>query len=173
METLLKDIRYGVRTLIRNPAFTAVALLTLALGIGANSAIFSVVNTILLKPLPYRNPDRLVVVWERNTTIGKDKDPVAPLNYSDWSKENTEFEDMAAFRYGVFTLTGFEYPEQIQALTVTSSFFRTLGVERCNRPHVHRRGKSETRPRRRPQSQLLAEPVRRRPLLDWQVDHAQ
>jgi putative ABC transport system permease protein len=129
VETLVQDIRYGVRTLIRNPAFTAVALLTLALGIGANSAIFSVVNTIMLKPLPYRNPDRLVVVWERNTTIGKDKDPVAPLNYSDWSKENTEFEDMAAFRYGVFTLTGFEYPEQIQALTVTSSFFRTLGVE--------------------------------------------
>jgi putative ABC transport system permease protein len=129
IEDLVHDLRYGLRMLRRNPAFTAVAVLILALGIGANSAIFAVVNAVILQPLPYTHPDRLAVVWERNTAIGKNKDPVAPLNYSDWTRLNTEFEDMAAFRYGVFTLTGMEYPEQVQALTVTSSLFRTLGVE--------------------------------------------
>jgi len=129
MGTFFQDIRYGIRTLSRSRAFTAVAIVTLALGIGANTAIFSVVNAVLLRPLPYPNPERLALVWERNVAIGKDRDPVAPLNFLDWQKQATEFEGLAGFRYSGFTLTGVEFPEQVGTLTVTSNLFRTLGVE--------------------------------------------
>ena len=87
-EDFVRDLRYGARALLRAPGFTAVATLTLALGIGANTAIFSVVNAVLLKPLSYHEPDRLVFVWERNTAIGKDRDLVAPPNYLDWKSQN-------------------------------------------------------------------------------------
>ena len=83
MTGLLYDIRSGVRTLFRNPGFACIAILTFALGIGANSAIFSVVNTVLLKPLPFKDPERLMMIWERHSAIGKDRDPVAPANFED------------------------------------------------------------------------------------------
>ena len=98
LEDFFRDIRYGARSLGRAPGFTAVATLTLALGIGANTAIFSVVNTVLLKPLSYRDPDRLAFVWERNTTIGKERDLVAPPNYLDWKAQNSVFEALGAYR---------------------------------------------------------------------------
>ena len=129
VEDLFRDIRYGARTLARAPGFTAVATLTLALGIGANTAIFSVVNTVLLKPLSYRDPDRLALVWERNTTIGKDRDLVAPPNYLDWKAQNGVFDALGAYRYGGFALTGVGEPESVTALTVSSSLFRALGVD--------------------------------------------
>ncbi len=129
LEDFFRDIRYGARSLGRAPGFTAVATLTLALGIGANTAIFSVVNTVLLKPLSYRDPDRLAFVWERNTTIGKERDLVAPPNYLDWKAQNSVFESLGAYRVNGFPLTGAGEPESVTALTVSSSLFRALGVD--------------------------------------------
>ena len=128
-EDFLRDLRYGARALMRAPGFTAVATITLALGIGANTAIFSVVNAVLLKPLSYREPDRLVFVWERNTAIGKDRDLVAPPNYQDWQGQNSVFEALGAYRVNGFALTGSGEPESLTAITVTGSLFRVLGVD--------------------------------------------
>jgi putative ABC transport system permease protein len=128
-EDFVRDLRYGARALRRAPGFTAVASLTLALGIGANTAIFSVVNTVLLKPLSYQDPDRLVFVWERNTAIGKDRDLVAPQNYQDWKTQNTVFKELGGYRTGGFSLSGVGDPESVVALSVSSSLFRALGVE--------------------------------------------
>src|SRR5688572_18149258 len=128
-EDFVRDLRYGARALLRAPGFTAVATLTLALGIGANTAIFSVVNTVLLKPLSYHEPDRLVFVWERNIAIGKDRDPVAPPNYQDWKAQNSVFEALGAYRVNGFALTGSGEPESLTAITVTGSLFRVLGVD--------------------------------------------
>ena len=128
-DDFVRDLRYGVRTLGRGPGFTAVASLTLALGIGANTAIFSVVNTVLLKPLSYSEPDRLAFVWERNTAIGKDRDLVAPPNYRDWKSQNTVFAALGAYRVDEFALTGAGEPENITAVTASSSVFRVLGVD--------------------------------------------
>ena len=129
LEDFFRDIRYGARSLGRAPGFTAVATLTLALGIGANTAIFSVVNTVLLKPLSYHDPDRLAFVWERNTTIGKERDLVAPPNYLDWKAQNSVFEALGAYRFDGFPLTGAGEPERVTALTVSSSLFGALGVD--------------------------------------------
>ena len=92
-----QDARYALRMIRRDPRL--VAILTLALGIGVNTAIFSVFNTVLLKPLPYSDPDRLVLVWERNAELGKDRDLVAPLNYEDWRARNTMFDELGAYRF--------------------------------------------------------------------------
>jgi len=128
-EDFLRDLRYGARSLARARGFTAVATLTLALGIGANTAIFSVVNGVLLKPLAYREPDRLVFVWERNVAIGKDRDLVAPPNYQDWQAQNSVFDALGAYRFNGFSLTGSGEPESLTAITATASLFRVLGVD--------------------------------------------
>ena len=104
MDSLIKDIRFGMRGLMKRPGFTAVAVITLALGIGANSAIFSVVNAVLLNPLPYREPDRLVSIWENVPTHGRWR--AAPANFFDWKKQNTVFEDVVAYGAGAMTITG-------------------------------------------------------------------
>ena len=123
-----QDTRFALRILRRERTFSAVAILTLALGIGANTAIFSVVNAVLLDPLPYANPERLVLVWERNTAGGKERDPVAPPNFHDWQRDNAVFDELAAYRFREFALTQVEQPEQLQALSTTASVFRVLGV---------------------------------------------
>ena len=128
-EDFLRDLRYGARALLRAPGFTAVATLTLALGIGANTAIFSVVNAVLLEPLSYRDPDRLVFVWERNTAIGKDRDLVAPPNYLDWKAQNAVFDGLGAYRIGGFNMTGVGEPESVVAIFISNSMSRVLGVE--------------------------------------------
>jgi len=129
MEVILKDIRYAIRGLLKNRAFTAVAVLTLALGIGANAAIFSVVNAVLLKPLKFQDPDRLVIIWEEATFAGFPLNTPAPGNYLDWKSQNRSFEDMAATADTSFNLTGDGEPERIAAQRVTESFFSLLGVQ--------------------------------------------
>jgi putative ABC transport system permease protein len=122
------DARYALRMMRSDWTFSAVAIVTLALGIGANTAIFSIVNGVLLKPLPYVQADRLVLVWERNLAIGKDRDPVAPLNYQDWRSQNTVFNELGAYRFRAFALDDAGDPEQLQALSLSSSVFPVLGV---------------------------------------------
>ena len=121
-----QDLKYALRVLLKNPLITAVALVTLALGIGANTAIFSVLNAVVLRPLPYADPDRLVVVWE--TIAGNDRRSAAPGNFTDWRAQNKTFSDLAATFYGNFNLTGDGPPERINGATVTSNLMSTLGV---------------------------------------------
>jgi putative ABC transport system permease protein len=125
----IQDVRYGLRTLIKNPGFTIVTVLALALGIGANSAIFSVVNTVLLRPLPYRNPDQLVMVWEDATTQGFPKNTPSPANFLDWVSQNTVFEGMAAVAESSFNLTGPDEPRRFDGRRVSANLFTLLGVE--------------------------------------------
>ena len=127
MKNFLQDVRYGLRILTKHSGFTAAAVLTLALGIGANTAIFSLVDGVLLKPLPFEAPDRLLTVWEMNTEDGGLMS-VAPPNFQDWRDQNTVFEDVVAFYRDDFTLTGDGDPEQIEGAHVSAGTFRMLGV---------------------------------------------
>jgi len=129
MDLLIKDIRYGIRGLLKRPGFTVIALITLALGIGANTAIFSVVNAVLLRPLPFQNPEQLVIVWEDATLVGFPHNTPAPANYVDWKTQNQSFADMAASRETSFNLTGDGEPERVTAYAVTGNFFPLLGVQ--------------------------------------------
>ncbi len=129
MESQIKDIRYGVRSLLKHPGFTCIAVLTLALGIGANTAIFSVVNAVLLRMLPFREPDRLVMVWEDASFAGFPRNTPAPANYADWKSQNQVFEEMAALDQRSFNLTGDGEPEKIEANGVTANFFGLLGIK--------------------------------------------
>jgi len=129
METLWQDIKYSTRTLIKNPGFTLVAVLTLALGIGANSAIFSVVNAALLRPLPYPEPDRLVMVWANlERRGGPAREWTNPADLHDWRTQNQVFEDMAALGGQVETLSGDGEPEQLNTAAITYPLFHVLGV---------------------------------------------
>src|SRR5438270_4603698 len=123
-----QDVRYGLRILAKNPAFTAIAVLALALGIGANSAIFSVVNAILLRPLPYKNPEQLVMVWENATHLGFPKNTPSPANFLDWRQQTTLFSGMAAFGERSFNLTGVGEPERLDGRRVSANLFDLLGV---------------------------------------------
>ena len=127
MNTLIQDLQYGWRMLLKHPGVTAIALITLALGIGANTAIFSVVNAVLLNPLPYREPDRLVSIWENVPTHGKWR--AAPANFFDWKKQNNVFDDMAAFGGATATLTGDGDPVQLTGTRVSSGYFSVVGIE--------------------------------------------
>src|ERR1044071_5061198 len=129
IETLVQDFRYAARMLLKNPTFSIVAVVALALGIGANTAIFSVVNTVLLKTLPFKDPDRLVMVWEDNTKLGFPKDTPAPANFIDWRDQNQTFDGMAAIASATFNLTGIGEPEKIDGQRVSANFFTLLGVE--------------------------------------------
>ena len=127
MRTLWQDLRYGARILLKNPGVTAVAVITLALGIGANTAIFSVVNAVMLRPLPYKNPDRLVSLWANVPEHGRWR--TTPANFFDWKKQNAVFEDMAAFYASKWTLTGDGEPEQLMGSIVSAGYFAVVGAE--------------------------------------------
>ena len=132
MLTFLQDFRYAVRQYRKSLGFTAVAVITLALGIGANTAIFSVVNGVLLRPLTFKDPGRLVRVWHvppAKSFPGMTTFSVSAANYLDWERQNHVFERMAIYSYHGFTLTGGDKPEQIDACAVTSGFFATLGIQ--------------------------------------------
>ncbi len=128
MFTLLKDLRYSLRTLCKAPGFSIVALLVLALGIGANTAIFSVVNSVVLRPLPYPGADRLALIWETDLKDGiKREGPSAP-NFLDWKEQSQSFEAMELLEVGTGTVTGGGEPEQVTGLRVTTNFLTMLGA---------------------------------------------
>ena len=124
MGTLAQDIRYAVRVLRNSPGFTAIAILTLALGIGANTAIFSVVNGVLLNPLPYPNADRLVAIVEKFPPFPEAS--IAYPNFLDWVRMNHAFEALAAYRHTNFNLTGMGEAQRLNAMQVSASFSRFL-----------------------------------------------
>lgn len=129
LETLWQDVRYGLRQLRRNPGFTAVAVITLALGIGANTAIFSVIDATLLRPLPFTDPGRLVELWQTLPKKGEYEDGVCYQNLVDWNRDNRTFEGMAAYRDLDVTLSGKGEPAVIPGAAVSSSVFHVLGVK--------------------------------------------
>ena len=126
---LWQDIRYGARTLRKNPGFTLVAVLTLALGIGANTAIFSVVHSVLLHALPYRDAERLVVVWENNRSGNHPRNVISPINFLEWQAQAKSFEGLAAFYDTRFNLTGAGEPVAAPVQVATSNLFSVLGAD--------------------------------------------
>ncbi|HJY30947.1 MAG TPA: ABC transporter permease [Pyrinomonadaceae bacterium] len=128
LETIWQDCFYAVRTLRKHPAFTLMAVFTLALGIGASSTIFSALNTVVVEPLPYRNPDRLVRLWESNLKQNRPENPVSVPNFQDWQNQQTLFEQLAASELTTFNLTGSGEPQRIPALRITANLIPTLGV---------------------------------------------
>ena len=128
MNSFLQDLRYALRSLRKNPGFTLVAVLTLALGIGANTTIFSVVHAVLLRPLPYRDPERLVTLWQNNGKAGVTRDDVSPANFLDWREQSRSFESMAGIEPFGLSLSDQGEPERFSAFLVTAGFFEVLGM---------------------------------------------
>jgi hypothetical protein len=128
LEDLTADLRFAVRTFARKPAVTALIVLILALGTGANTAIFSVVNAVLIKPLPYRDASQVMTVWNYNRPRGFDTEQVSPADYADWRARNHVFSEMAASVDEMYTLTGRGTPVPLIAYSFSSNFFDVLGV---------------------------------------------
>ncbi|MHB8654162.1 MAG: ADOP family duplicated permease [Terriglobia bacterium] len=130
LETLIQDLRYGLRQLCRNPGFTAVAIITLALGIGANTAIFSVINAVLLRPLPYPDSDRLVMLWERNPARGVEQEKATGPDFIDWRRQNHVFESIAGWLGSEeFNLASPSGVEKVKGVYASSDLFSVLGVK--------------------------------------------
>src|SRR3984957_551718 len=127
MRTLWQDLRYGLRVLAKSPGFAAIAILTLALGVGANTVIFSIVNGVLLNPLPYAHPQELTVLFEH--TANFEKSSISYPNFLDWQRTNSTFASMAAYRHEDFDITGSGDPERVRGGMVSAEFFPTLGVK--------------------------------------------
>jgi putative ABC transport system permease protein len=127
-DEMIQDLRFGGRMMLKYKGFTIVAVLTLALGIGANTAIFSVVNAVVLRPLPYPEPERLIRVWESNPGRGWPEFSASALNFEDWRKQQTVFEQLAAYEFATNNLTGDGEPERVATLSVTADLFPTLGT---------------------------------------------
>jgi putative ABC transport system permease protein len=128
MRTFWLDLRYGARMLLNKPGYSLIAIITLALGIGANTAIFSVVNAVLLRPLPYAEPDRLVALWEINKDKPLSRDSIAYPNFFDWRAQNRSFERMASYYTSNHTLTGVTTPVNLRTAVVSPDLFAVLGV---------------------------------------------
>jgi len=127
MGTLLQDLRYGIRMLLKNPGYTLIAVLTLALGIGANTALFSVVNGVLLNPLPFPQPERLVMLYENSPSF--DRNSISYPNFQDWQRSNSTFASLAAYRSDDFSVTGSGRAERVRVGMVSADFFPILGVK--------------------------------------------
>src|SRR6266571_7211307 len=125
-DRLMQDLRFGVRMITKSPGFAAVAILTLALGIGANTALFSVVNGVLLNPLPYPQPGQLVSLYEKEPDAQEIS--VTYLNFLDWRKDTTTFASMASYRHDDFNFTGADKPERLRGEMVSAGLFPLLGV---------------------------------------------
>lgn len=128
LEMLSQDIRYGARMLVKNPGFTVVAVLTLALGIGANTAIFSLVDGVLLRPLPYAEPERLAIFLQSYPSVGLNRWGISQFLFASFREQARSFERSAAHTSAGLALTGLEEPVRLQAAYVTAGFFEVLGV---------------------------------------------
>ncbi|HEX7117856.1 MAG TPA: ABC transporter permease [Longimicrobiales bacterium] len=129
MDTLLQDVRFAFRTLVKSPGFAAAAVLTLALGIGANTAIFSLVHGVVMRPLPYPEADEMTTVWMSNPRQGIDRDVTSYPNFVDWREQSRSFDVMVGIARSVMNLTGDGEPEELPAALVSDGYFRLLGVE--------------------------------------------
>src|SRR5687768_12596936 len=129
MGTLWQDLRFGARMLRRNPGFTAVAVVALALGIGVNTMIFSCVNALLLRPFDFPTSDRLVMVWARNLAAGVQRGSVSPGNFHEWRERAGVFEELATYNPAHFNLTEGDQPERITGARVSANFFKALAAE--------------------------------------------
>jgi putative ABC transport system permease protein len=129
MGTLWQDLRYGFRMLLKKPGFTVTAILALALGVGATSAVFSVINGVMLRTLPYKNAARVVMLWERNRQSERSRNVVSPANFLDWQEQSSSFDEMAAFYDTRGNLTGMGDPEEIPRQVSTGNLFTLLGAE--------------------------------------------
>src|SRR5215475_11315168 len=129
MSALWQDLRYGARMLLKRPGFTAIALITLALGIGANTAIFSVVYAVLLRPLPYPQADRLALLWTRLEKIGLEQNWISEPEVLDFREQSQQFESFGVVKGSSFILTGSGEPEQVDGARVSSNFFSVLGTK--------------------------------------------
>ena len=149
MGAFWRDLRYGARTLRRNPGFAVVAILTLAIGIGANVMIFSVVNGVLLRPLPFPDSQRIVTIWETDANRGIVHGTASAAELLDWRDLNHSFKDLSGWRALYFTITGNGEPEQVWGSQVSGNFFRMLKVSPvlgrdtdrdvdCNKPAIRR-----------------------------------
>ncbi len=128
MEKLIQDVRYGIRMIFKQPAFTIIAVLALALGIGVNTAIFSIVNALLLNPLPFPELNRIVAIWEKIPTQGVERNETAIANYIDWKNQNQTFENIATYSWWNANLSDSDLPERVQGFLVTANLLDTLGV---------------------------------------------
>ena len=128
MDNLIKDLRFGLRMLLKTPVVTVVAIVALTLGIGANTAIFSVVNAVLLRSFPYTETQQLVLVWEKRAGGRTDQNVINLANFSDWKEQNQVFSDMAVFFDRSFNLTSDGEPEEIPTQLATTNLFSVLGT---------------------------------------------
>src|SRR4030095_13377727 len=125
---MLSEIKVALRGLTKSPGFTAIAIVTIALAIGANTAVLSLVNALLIRPLPYKDPQQLVLIWEQFANQGLERIPVSAPEYQDYEKELQSYERIAAFDYVDLNLTGGEMPERVQGAVVSPSLFPLLGI---------------------------------------------
>src|SRR5687767_9032126 len=175
ISTILQDLRYAIRALRKSPGFTLTAALTLALGVGANTAIFSVVNAVMLRPLPFAEPDRLVRIWESNVERGWPTFAVSHPNFLDFRAQADSFESMAAINNAGFTMTSNGEAEIVLGLQVTATFLPTLKIA----PALGRNFLDEEdrprrqHPRRAARRRVLAPRLWRRSNRDRQDDHAE
>src|ERR1041385_2677509 len=128
MGTLAHDLKYAFRLLRKSPGYAITAVAVLAVGVGASSAIVSLLDATLVRPLPYRDSSKLIWLWERPEAIPAAHNAVSPLNFADWREQNSAFESMAAVQSGNVTLTGVGDPQQFAIQGVTSGFFEMLGI---------------------------------------------
>jgi predicted permease len=129
MDSLLRDLKFSARSLLKRPALTCIAIVTLAIGIGANSAIFSTINALLLKPLPFPDPERVVALWDKVPSRGVERNEVTVANYLDWRAQNKTFEQLGIYRWWSTNLTGSDSPERVQGFQVTPNFLDIVGVK--------------------------------------------
>lgn len=129
INTLRQDLTYAFRVILKTPAVTFIAVLSLAIAVGVNTSIFSVLNSWLLRPLPYPDAERLVMVWENDRNDSDDTDGATPANYFDWQEQSNSFEVLVAADFSIANLTGIERPKQLTVANVTPEFFSVLGAD--------------------------------------------